>query len=447
MSRRKSNKRITTGGNLPQRGQTAPNTIVLTQAKRFGIDIADFMSAVRAAENVDYSTRYKLYDLYTDIMQDTHLTSVIDKRVQSVLATKIEFTRNGKPDDAINEQIHSPWFNRCVEDILAAKWWGFSLMQFNKDGEWLDYKLIPRKHVDPTKKLILRRQTDITGIPWEEYKDLLFIRGRDELGVLFKAAPWVIYKRGDVADWAQFAEIFGMPIREYIYDSDDNEARKRAYEDSQNVGSLASFIHAKDTELILKEASNKSGSADLYDKLCERCNSEMSKLILGNTLTTETTDKGTQALGNVHKKVEDKVIQADRQFVLDVLNYDMTDIFLAMGVNTQGGEFSFPQPKDVDLAAKMNIMVQAKTTFGLPISDEQLYEEFGIEKPTDYDAQKAATSISDPKQIATPAKEELEDEPKEDPIKEKKAKKGFANWLSNFFAQASTDDEADHLSW
>lgn len=447
MSRRKSNKRITTGGNLPQRGQTAPNTIVLTQAKRFGIDIADFMSAVRAAENVDYSTRYKLYDLYTDIMQDTHLTSVIDKRVQSVLATKIEFTRNGKPDDAINDQIHSPWFNRCVEDILAAKWWGFSLMQFNKDGEWLDYKLIPRKHVDPTKKLILRRQTDITGIPWEEYKDLLFIRGRDELGILFKAAPWVIYKRGDVADWAQFAEIFGMPIREYIYDSDDNEARKRAYEDSQNVGSLATFIHAKDTELILKEASNKSGSADLYDKLCERCNSEMSKLILGNTLTTETTDKGTQALGNVHKKVEDKVIQADRQFVLDVLNYDMTDIFLAMGVNTQGGEFSFPQPKDVDLAAKMNIMVQAKTTFGLPISDEQLYEEFGIEKPTDYDAQKAATPISDPKQIATPAKEELEDEPKEDPIKEKKAKKGFANWLSNFFAQASTDDEADRLNW
>ncbi len=43
--------------------------------------------------------------------------------------------------------------------------------------------------------------------------------------------------------------------------------------------------------------------------------------------------------------------------------------------------------------------------------------------------------------------EDSEDEPKEDPIKVKKAKKGFANWLSNFFAQASTDDEADHLSW
>lgn len=66
------------------------------------------------------------------------------------------------------------------------------------------------------------------------------------------------------------------------------------------------FIHGKDTELNLKEAGNKSGSADLYDKLCERCNSEISKLVLGNTLTTEASKTGTQALGTVHKKVEDK---------------------------------------------------------------------------------------------------------------------------------------------
>ncbi|MFR9546127.1 MAG: DUF935 family protein [Rikenellaceae bacterium] len=448
MSNSKKDNQITIGGNMPQRGQTAPNTIVLTQPKRFGIDIADFMMAVRSAENVDYSTRYKLYDLYTDIMQDAHLTSVIEKRVQSVLSTKIEFTRNGKPDDKINEQIRSPWFIRCVEDILAAKWWGFSLMQFYKDGEWLNYNLIPRKHVDPIKRVILRRQTDITGIPWEEYKDLLFVGGKSDLGLLFKAAPWVIYKRNNVADWAQFAEIFGMPIREYIYDSDDNEARKRAYEDSQNVGSLASFIHAKDTELILKEASNKSGSADLYEKFGERCNSEMSKLILGNTLTTEASNTGTQALGSVHKEVEDKLIQADRRYVSDVLNYDMSDIFLAMGINTTGGEFGFPEPKDMDQTKRAGVLKTLKNDLELPISDDQIYDEFEIQKPADYEAQKELMSqqkIS--AQIATPAKEELEDEPKEDPIKEKKTKKGFANWLSNFFAQASTDDEADHLSW
>ena len=42
----------------------------------------------------------------------------------------------------------SPWFNRLVGDILDAKFWGFSLCQFYKLQEWVDYDLVPRKHVD-----------------------------------------------------------------------------------------------------------------------------------------------------------------------------------------------------------------------------------------------------------------------------------------------------------
>lgn len=446
MSKRRNKNIITSGGNIPRRGQTTPNTIVLTQAKRFGVDIADFMAAVRAAESVDYATRYKLYDLYTDIMQDTHLTSVIDKRIQSVLSTNIEFRRQGKPDDKINELIRSPWFSRCVEDVLAARWWGFSLMQFYKDGEWLDYNLIPRKHVDPVKELILRRQTNITGISWDEYRDLLFVGDKNDLGVLFKAAPWVIYKRNNVADWAQFAEIFGMPIREYTYETDDEHARERAYEDSQNSGSLAVFIHSKDTQMELKESGNKTGSSELYERFCERCNNELSKLILGNTLTTEASDKGTQALGTIHKKGEDIILEADRRYVLNVLNYNMSDIFLSMGVNTQGGEFHFPEPKKIDLTAKMNIFSQAKKTFNLPISDDQLYDEFGIEKPSNYDQLKADNKKSVVIHPPTPSKIEVEDKPKSDPPEDKQQRK-FTNWLKSFFAHALKDERADHLSW
>lgn len=67
MDKRKNrNKKgiITVGGNLMVPGQKGPNVIVLTQPKRFGLDIADYMVAIRAAENVDFPRRYKLYDLY-----------------------------------------------------------------------------------------------------------------------------------------------------------------------------------------------------------------------------------------------------------------------------------------------------------------------------------------------------------------------------------------------
>ena len=300
MTKRKK-QRITASGNVPRPGQKQPAVILLTQPKRFGIDTADFMTAIRAAENVDYSQRAKLYDLYSDILLDAHLTSVIEKRKNAVLCSDIRFQRDGVPDEQINEQIQSPWFNRMISDLLDAKFWGFSLLQFYRNGEWVNYDLIPRKHVDPVRRQILRQQTDITGTSWDEFADLLFAGSSDDLGLLAKAAPWVIYKRNTTADWAQFSEVFGMPIQEYTYETDDEDSRRRALEDANSLGSLATFIHGKDTELKLVEAGNKSGSAEVYERLCERCNSEISKLILGNTLTTEASENGTQALGNVHR--------------------------------------------------------------------------------------------------------------------------------------------------
>ena len=106
--RKKGAGKITQSGNLPRPGQKGPATIILTQPRRFGIDIADYMLAVRAFENVDYSRRFRLYDLFSDILMDTHLTSVIEKRKNAALASSIEFRRNGKPDEKVNKQIRPP---------------------------------------------------------------------------------------------------------------------------------------------------------------------------------------------------------------------------------------------------------------------------------------------------------------------------------------------------
>ena len=438
----KKNKRITISGNIPRLNQKQPAIIRLTQPKRFNIDTSDFMAAIHAAENVDYAQRTKLYDLYTDILLDAHLSSVIDKRKNAVLSSSVEFQRNGKPDDAINEQILSPWFYRCVSDILDARFWGFSLLQFYKNNEWIDYDLVPRKHVEPIRRLILSRQTDIQGISWDEFSDLLFV-GRDaDLGLLAKAAPWVIYKRNTTADWAQFSEVFGMPIQEYIYDTDDEDARERALQDANSIGSLATFIHGKDTELQLREAGNKTGSADVYERLVERCNSEISKLILGNTLTTESSDNGTQALGTVHKKVEESVAKADREYVLKVLNYDMTDIFARMGINTSGGKFCFPEKKDVDPNTEMSVLTQLHTTFSLPVDDDYLYEKFGIEKPKDYDKQKQQKAREEK------LKQQTEEEDPDGTTQTSKGKgqiSKFKNRLHSFFVKAPKDGA--RLDW
>ena len=294
----------------------------------------------------------------------------------------------------------------------------------------------------------MRHQTDITGTSWDEYPDLLFIGSPDDPGLLAKAAVWVIYKRNDVADWAQFAEVFGAPIREYTYPTDDDEARQRALADAESTGSMSVFVHAQETTMELREASNKTGSSDLYDKLCERCNSEISKLFLGNTLTTEASDRGTQALGTVHKDVEEKVALSDRQDILDVLNYNMTDIFAMLGIDTTGGEFCYPEKKVVDPEKKVTILTQLRASFNLPVDDNYLYEEFGIDKPANYERLKKERETRATEKQATREKaatagepgekegEEILETTKKTPEEKKNALKNAYNWLKRFFGKA-----------
>lgn len=436
----KQSKKITSGGNLPLPGQTRPATLVLTQPKRFHVDISTYMVALRAAENVDFSQRAKLFDLYEDISMDTHLSSVIGKRKSSILCSPIEFRRNGKPDERINEQLRSPWFLSFLGDAMDALMQGSTLVQFYRNPKtgWIDYDLVPRKHYDPVKRILLRRQTDITGISWDEYPDLLFIGHPRSLGELAKAAPWVIYKRNGMADWTQFAEIFGMPIRKYTYDPNDDDALERMKSDEASQGSAAAYFLPDGCNMELVESKGTSASSDLYKLIVDTCNTEMSKLILGNTLTTEAGEKGTQALGTVHNKVEERIALGDRKSILNVLNYDMTDIFVRLGINTQGGEFCFAEPKMIDPTVKMSLFTQAKA-LGLQVSKKQMYDELGLECPIGDDILEAATP--EPKPVAKEEKEKEEEEEKEEaPEPTPKQKRGFKNWLSGFFAHAPEDN-------
>ena len=140
--------------------------------------------------------------------------------------------------------------------------------------------------------------------------------------------------------------------------------------------------------MTLHEAQGKSGTNDLYERFQANCNDEMSIAILGNTLTTKSSTNGTQALGTVQAKEEMKITEDDVQFILDLLNYDMTEIFASLGVNTEGGEFVRVEQKYQDKQVQINVVSKLKE-MGLPMSDDYLYKTFDVEKPENYDALKA----------------------------------------------------------
>lgn len=365
--------------------------IILQSPEIFHFDIRSYMSSLEAASAIDCYSRARLYDIYSSALLDLHLSGVISKRLTGVSRIRVEFRRDGKPDDTINMQLRSPWFRRFVKDLLWSKFWGFSLFQFGKDSKgWITYDLIDRKHFDPVRREILRYETDNSGAPLDAFENTLLVsEGDRELGLLAKIVPYVLYKRGNVGDWAQFCQVFGMPIREYTYPAGDEEARRRLLQDARRQGGNAVYIHPKDSDLNIIEPANKSGTNDLYERFCSMCNTEMSIAVLGNTLTTDAKATGTQALGTVHKEEEDEMKEDDRDFILDCLNYDMTDVFSALGFNTDGGEFVYVKRRSVDPTVQINV-VEKLNAIGLPISDDYLYDTFDIDKPEDYDARKEA---------------------------------------------------------
>jgi phage gp29-like protein len=379
---RKDGRRITEGGNF-----RPDSTVVLTAARRFNIDLQDFMQAVHSAEDVDFTRRSRLYDIYTDTLIDAHLSGSIEHRKAGVLNLPFTFVRDGQEDETIKEQIDSPWFLGFIDDVLDSIFWGFTLVQFylDKNG-WVNYYMVPRKHVDPVRNLIKHRQEDIVGTGFEEYDGLLMIRSKDPLGILARTTPLVIYKRGSMGDWAQFSELFGMPVRKYTYDAADAEARAATMADAEAQGGGSVFLCPQGTNLEFIESGNKTGSNDLYSGLVDRCNAEISKAVLGNTLTTEASETGTQALGTVHSKVEEALFLKDLRFVLNVLNYEMTDIFESLGIHTRGGKFTIAKPKNTnETTSRVNILEKALTVFQLPMDDDYLYEELSIDKPEEYE--------------------------------------------------------------
>ena len=429
-------KRTITQGGVTELSPTQQNlTVILQSPELFHFDIRRYMDGLQSASAIDFYNRSQLYDMYHSVITtDGHLKGIINKRLSAVARERFEFQRDGKPVDEINEQIRSPWFRRFIKEAVNSKLWGFSLFQFMRDDRgWITFDLIDRKHFDPVKREVLLYETDVNGAPLDAFSNCLLVcddpRG---LGDLATCTPYALYKRGNIGDWAEFCQIFGMPIREYTYPAGDEEARKRLLQDARKQGANAVYIHPEGSQMTLHESSQKSGTNDLYERFCNACNDEMSIAVLGNTLTTKSDTNGTQALGTVQAKEQMKITEDDVQFVLDLLNYDMTEIFAALGVDTTGGEFVRVEEKYTDKQVQINVVSKLKE-LGLPMSDDYLYRTFDVEKPDDYDALKR--DIDATRLAAEERSRQLADRLNEtEPTNEQKAR--FFDRFRSFFGLA-----------
>lgn len=373
-----------------------PLNIHVLPTNRRSSDIAVWKQALKAFENPSNPSRVIFYDLIEDIILDGQIEAVWSKRTDALLNTPLLFSIDGKQDDTINTLISCPDMLSLMRDIHSCIAYGFSLIQIKdiifdeaQEQYHILYDLIPRKHVHPEANFrcvsidqnFASKDFLFDEKPLSDY--IIFAGSPTDKGLFFKAAQYVIYKRGGFGDWAQFVECFGMPFREMTYDEFDEATRIKMEQLLKDWGAFGYMLHPKGSELTLHQASNASNAP--FSELITMCDASISKTILGNTLTTEQGAVGSQALGSVHLQIEDQKHLSDRLFVLSVLNTQFKSILKRFGFNVSGGEFSFATPeKDFSqLLAKWQIIqgISLRT----PVSDDYIYQEFDIPKPDNYD--------------------------------------------------------------
>lgn len=372
-------KNKTKQGAMPGAGTRIELVPVLQAPRREGFDISKWRSAIKQAEDPDRPSRTLLLDIYNDIMLDLHLTSVIDKRIESIKGTELVFSGDGKVNERVNELIVSPWFGNLLGDILEARFWGFTSSWIDlSGGQFNKYKKYDRRHISIEKGLFLRKPDDYSGIDINNppYTSYMLTADSGSFGLLVKAASWVLLKRGDISDWATFNEIFAAPIRVGHYPDFNPEVKREMAKAIGQQGAMPWYLIPEGAKLDLVQ-NNSSGSTSAYEKLAEFCDKQLSKGFLHGTMTLDA--EGGQYKGDVHADSESAIHRSDRRFVLNVLNTAFKNLLEVHGFNPGDGKFNFIVEEHICLKERLDM--DLKLNGIIQIDPEYFYSKYNIPVP------------------------------------------------------------------
>ena len=137
---------------------------------------------------------------------------------------------------------------------------------------------------------------------------------------------------------------------------------------------------SKSTEIEFVEATSRSGGANPYQLMAEFCNREMSKAVLGQTLTTDTSGStGTYAAARVHGQVRQDLVKADAQALAATLREQLLRPLVGFnfGWDKPVPWFRFRFEEEEDLKTLSEVF-RNLAAMGVPVDMEHVAERFGI---------------------------------------------------------------------
>ena len=298
--------------------------VVKTQLVRERQDIKKWRNALQSAESIQMPNRSPLMKVYQDIILDAHLNSLIKTRKHLLTASPFNLYSNGEIDEEATKSLDQQWFYEFLNLALDSVFYGFEVIQFgdikNEVFTWV--RKIPEQYLVPEYGIIKKSfGAESVGIKYNEKPyDVWCIpvgNAMYDFGLLNYATPLVLYKKNALGYWSDYCELFGVPIRKIHTNTRDEDRRRNAEEMMENMGSAGWGVF--DTDDIFDTLSDgKTDAYNVFDKLVDRSNGELSKLILGVTMATDNGSSRSQA--EVHENILKKYTISDKRMITGVIN-------------------------------------------------------------------------------------------------------------------------------
>lgn len=313
--------------------------------------------------------------VYDEIRRDPHAFAVLEKLKLEIISRSwavepaSESRLDKKAAAEVERQFNNMNFDRLTRGLLGAVLKGFSVAEVlwssTAFGWEVTTKVRKQRRFRFTVDGELRMLTRANSLMGEAVPDRKFIVHRHSIddddddpygvglgSVLFWPA-W--FKRQVLAHWLRGTEKHATPTTVMTYTGGFDEARQK-----ELTGVLRQM--ANDTGLVIPEnvtaqllEAKNAGGGDFFEKLSRYLDELMSEAVLGETLTTNSGQRGARSLGEVHNEIRIAIAKAASDLVSatlkDTLVRWIVDLnFPGAGIPTVYRDFSETE----DLADKVD---------------------------------------------------------------------------------------------
>lgn len=338
-------------------------------------------------------------DFYDEVDRDPHAGSVLQTRYLGLSGEKWEINPGDDTPAAkeiaefVTGVLSNCNFKQMKQEILQAILYGFynaEVMYQVVDGKITIKKFIckhPRRFrftMDREIRLLTRDNPE-KGEEIPDCKIITFSYGDSDnpygkgLGQKLWWSVW--FKKHGIKFWLIFLDKFGMPTGVGKYPSGALDPEKKTLKEAVDaIHSETGIIIPEGMSIDLLEASR--GGKVTYESLCEYFDKQMSKAVLGQTLTTEVSG-GSLAASQTHDEVRQDIKEADAGLLAETLDQTVIKWVVDYNFATVSAypTFRFVTEKEQvlkELAERDEVLVNQ---IGVEVDPNYFYDTYNLPRP------------------------------------------------------------------